>query len=395
MKRHCLSYADWSWREFAVIAKCLLTGQVHRGQNIARLTAALGQFYTPSEVYLFNYAHHAIEVALGVFKQLQPDRTEVIVPAYICPSVIQAVTACGLTVRSVDVAADLNICPVKMQAAMHCGTLAVIAPHMYGCPADIHTIEDICRSSGVFLIDDAAQVIGVRQDERLLGTFGDFGVVSFAQSKTIVTGIHGSGGVLIVNKPAYSAAIRSVWQGLPAAKHRLSAMADFLWNYVLHGTTGNSGYYLKRMYEKFNSPSLEFPVISNISNVEAGIALEQLIRLPEILRNKLRIVNEYDAKLAESGQIEFPQYANDRFLARVMLSLPRGVDIAAFRLLLERQGVESRTGYPSADKVAGRLFGVPCNASMTNQDIADICGTVISVLKQLHASKSTDHTMIH
>jgi hypothetical protein len=46
--------------------------------------------------------------------------------------------------------------PAEMVAAIDADTLAVVAPHMYGCPASIAEIEALCRSKGVFLVDDAA-----------------------------------------------------------------------------------------------------------------------------------------------------------------------------------------------------------------------------------------------
>ena len=371
------------------MAGSLLRGRVHQGPNPALLKQRLGQMVAPSEVHLMNYGHHAIEIALKVFKRERPERDEVVVPAYICPSVIQAVTACGLQVRSVDVQSDLNMSPADMQAALSDRTLAVIAPHMYGCPARIVEMEALCEAANVFLIDDAAQVVGVQQGGRLLGTFGDVGVISFAQSKTIVTGIRGSGGVLLVNRAVWADPMRKACAALPPASGRLGPWADFLWNHVAHVYTGHSGYYLGRIAGALGWAHQGAAPATAISHLEAGIALAQLDRLDALLADKVRIAQAYHHALQQYPDLAFPQFAPGRFLARVMLLLPEGADMAAVRRAAMARGVESRLGYatwdgakhaPKAHVFAQRLMGVPCRADMTPADVEGVCAVIAASL---------------
>lgn len=368
------------------MAGSLLRGRVHQGPAPALLQQRLGKMYAPSEVYLVNYGHHAIEIALNAFKRQRPECVEVIVPAYICPSVVQAVAACGLRVRSVDVQTDLNMAPADVKAAMNADTLAVIAPHMYGCPARMGEIEALCDSASVFLIDDAAQVVGVRQDGRLLGTFGDVGVISFAQSKTIVTGIRGSGGVLLINRPALAAQLRETCETLPVSSGRLGPWADFLWNHVGHAYTGHSGYYLNRVLAALGHLRASAAPAMQISNLESGIALAQLGRLDALLAEKVRIAESYHRALQACQRLQFPQFVPGRFLARVMLMVPEGVDLERLRREALLQGVETRTGYaafvspgnraPQAQAMAQRLLGVPCKAGITRSEVETICSAL-------------------
>ncbi|WP_332749597.1 DegT/DnrJ/EryC1/StrS family aminotransferase [Hydrogenophaga sp.] len=383
MKRQPIAFADWSGREYTAIARCLLSGRVHQGPHPALLRERLAQMYAPSAVHLANYGHHAIEIALGIFKRQRPERVEVIVPAYICPSVIQAVEACGLRVRSVDVQDDLNMSPADVKAALGADTLAVIAPHMYGCPSRMGEIEALCDSTNVFLIDDAAQVVGVRQDGRLLGTFGDVGLISFAQSKTIVTGIRGSGGVLLVNRPAWAEQANRACAALPPASGRLGPLADFLWNHVGHVYTGHSGYYLGRALAALGRSPVAHQQATQISHLEAGIALAQLGRLDALLLEKVRIAQAYHQALQAYPLLRFPQFAPGRFLARVMLLLPEGTDLEGVRREARSRGLETRTGYaahvapgaeaPKAQAMAKRLLGVPCRPGMSQADVRSIC----------------------
>lgn len=386
MQRYHIAYADWSNREYAAIAKCLLRGRVHRGPAPAALAARLADLYAPSNVHLLNYGHHAIELALGMFSRRRPERVEVIVPAYICPSVVSSVLACGLRVRSVDVQDDLNMSSDEVRSAFGPNTLAVIAPHMYGCPSLIGEIEALCASAQVFLIDDAAQVMGVRHDGRLLGTFGDAGIISFAQSKAIVTGIRGSGGVLLVNRPEWQDEARHVCSLLPQASGRLGPLADFLWNYVGQAHTGHSGYYLRRAGKMLGWSRTCSNSATQLSHLEASIAQVQLDRLQSLLSAKVSVAEAYHQALRDYPRLQFPQYAHGRFLARVMLQLPKGVNLNRVRSEALKRGLETRAGYSAyispgaealrAEKMAARLVGVPCKAGMSEAEAHAICAVL-------------------
>lgn len=368
------------------MVRCLLQGRIYSGPHSGALVAELAQQYAPSAVHLVNYGHQAIQIALSMFKRERPNRSQVIVPAYICPSVIRAVTDCGLQVRSVDVQDDLNMSPADIQAALTVHTLAVIAPHMYGAAAQIAEIELICDAAQVFLIDDAAQVAGVRQDGRLLGCFGDVGVMSFAQSKTIVTGIKGSGGVLLINRARWAVEASQACAALPMAQGRLCSLLDFLWNYVGHAYTGHSGYYISRLLSALGWQGMASTTATQISNLDAAIALAQINSLDVLVRERVRIAHAYHHALQHYPRLLFPQYATGRFLARVMLLVPDGVDMARFRSEALNRGVETRGGYPvylprgieapRGEAMAQRLVGVPCRSGMSQAEVERICSVL-------------------
>lgn len=394
--RHPLRYADWSWREYAAAARCILSGRVRNGRNPDRLATRLAAMYAPSTVYPVNFGHTALRLALDVFRAAAPARTEVVVPAYICPSVVQTIEAAGLTAVPATVGADLNLLPSAVGAAITQATLAVIAPHMFGCPARIAEIESLCRDAGVFLVDDAAQVVGERCDGRLLGSFGDVGIVSFAQSKAVVTGVRGSGGVLLVNNPELDAPLRSAWARLPAPRGRLAAFAHFVWNYQWSRHTGDSGYYLQRLGEALGrSPSANAGDAARIANLDAAIALVQLARLPRIRERKIAAAQAYRAALARIPGVGVPQFAEGRYLSRIMLSLPPDADLATVRAELKRRGIDSRLGYQDPVRAgqpddpalarARRLLGLPFGGAMTTSGIEEICGALRSALAAAQA----------
>lgn len=383
MQDYSISYADWSSQEYRIILGRLLALKFTRGADISRLEAEFSRLYAPSTAFGLNFGRHALAIALDIFRQREPARDEVIIPSYICPSVVDAVRKCGLIPVPADVGTDLNLTADSAAAVMGTRTLAVIAPHMYACPAPIASIEALCRKHGVFLIDDAAQVVGVQSDGRMLGTYGDVGIISFAQSKTVITGIKGSGAVLLANSSGILDQIGEAYRNLPPASKRLGPLLDFVWNYLWAARTGQTGYYLRRIGDLLGIRESIPNEASKISNVEAAIALVQLARLTEMHDARLRTIESYHAALKKFPNLEFPQYAPGRFLARVMLALPSGTDLTKLRQRLKEKGLETRLGYApftaangqsqQSEYWAKRLIGVPSGREIGDVEAFRIC----------------------
>ncbi|MEC7754781.1 MAG: DegT/DnrJ/EryC1/StrS family aminotransferase [Bacteroidota bacterium] len=75
---------------------------------------------------------------------------------------------------------------------------AVIPVHLYGMPARIDEIVEVCREFEIAVIEDAAEALGSSYKGQKLGSFGDFGILSFNGNKIITTS--GGGALLSPNK---------------------------------------------------------------------------------------------------------------------------------------------------------------------------------------------------
>jgi len=76
-------------------------------------------------------------------------------------------------------------------------TRAVIVVHLFGRPADMAPIVDLCRPKGIAIIEDCAQSHFAEYKGKKVGTFGDLGCFSLQQSKQITCG---DGGLTLVNR---------------------------------------------------------------------------------------------------------------------------------------------------------------------------------------------------
>jgi dTDP-4-amino-4,6-dideoxygalactose transaminase len=77
---------------------------------------------------------------------------------------------------------------------------ACILVHLYGMPARIHEILEICREFHIPVIEDAAEALGSTYQGKRVGSFGDFGILSFNGNKIITTS---GGGALLAEKPEW------------------------------------------------------------------------------------------------------------------------------------------------------------------------------------------------
>lgn len=73
----------------------------------------------------------------------------------------------------------------------------VVLVHLYGVPAKIDEIKQICQKYGALLIEDAAESFGASYKGIQTGCFGDISIISFNGNK-IITG--SSGGMLLTDK---------------------------------------------------------------------------------------------------------------------------------------------------------------------------------------------------
>lgn len=71
---------------------------------------------------------------------------------------------------------------------------AVVVVHLYGTPAKLDEIMEICNEHNVPLVEDAAEGLGGAYKGKKLGSFGEYGILSFNGNKIITT----SGGGMLV-----------------------------------------------------------------------------------------------------------------------------------------------------------------------------------------------------
>src|SRR5438045_5006105 len=163
---------------------------------IRALEADLRSEFGVRDVFTVSSGTAALTLALVALRSLSP-RRDVVLPAFTCFSVPAAVIAAGLRPVLCDIdQATFDFDPERLAQTLNGGTLCVVAHHLFGMPAAIDRIRAACRPPGAFVVEAAAQAMGVEIGGRRLGTLGDVGIYSLGRGKNITCG---SGGIVVTN----------------------------------------------------------------------------------------------------------------------------------------------------------------------------------------------------
>ena len=141
---------------------------------------------------------HALELAALLCDIKEGD--EVIMPSFTFVSTADAFVLRGVKCVFVDIRPDtMNIDEKKIEAAITDRTKAIAPVHYAGVSCEMDTIMDIAKRHGLKVVEDAAQGIMSEYKGKALGTFGDFGALSFHETKNFSMG---EGGALLIRDEA-------------------------------------------------------------------------------------------------------------------------------------------------------------------------------------------------
>ncbi|MEE9413793.1 MAG: DegT/DnrJ/EryC1/StrS family aminotransferase [Acidimicrobiales bacterium] len=134
---------------------------------------------------------------------------EVIIPANTFIATAEAVVAAGASPVFVDCDPEtLLITAESIEAAATPRTAAVMVVHLYGQPAALDSISEVCDKLAIALIEDAAQAHGAEWDDKRAGSWGVAAGFSFYPGKNL--GAFGDGGAITTNDGALDERIRSI-----------------------------------------------------------------------------------------------------------------------------------------------------------------------------------------
>lgn len=178
-----------SWRDAIRIVRLLLQDcntQPGGGGDIGRLESDFRRFFGIDHSLLFNSGTSALHAAFHAVGARAG--TEVVVPGYTFPASATPALLCGAQVRFCDVdPTTLTLDPRSLESALSEKTVAVCPVHVWGNPADMDAIMEICAPRGIAVVEDASHSPGAVYRGRKVGTIGDIGCFSL-QGRKAVTG---------------------------------------------------------------------------------------------------------------------------------------------------------------------------------------------------------------
>lgn len=360
---------------------------------IADFKAALASRTGKSQVFLTDSGRSALYTILLTIKKRR-DRKKVILPAYSCPTVAQAILKAGLIPMFCDVSEEtLGMNRDCLKELIDEQTLAIIPTYLYGLPHDITDLIAIGHALGVTIIEDATQSFGAEINGKPVGTIGDFGFYSMGRGKCIPTG---SGGVIVSNDIFAAEMHQTLQELIPGATNR--SLIPIL-GYLGYGlaTTPFGWWWIVRSWMNPAEAGMDRDKLppfepGDFSSVQAGIGTSILKRYDQILATRLQnalilteilchhpiVLRPVIQPYSQPAFLRFPIILKNKYYAdAVFQALSKagiGVSRSYTRTLPEMFSDSSpgnRQKYPGAEHLADCLLTLPTH-HMSQMDIRQI-----------------------
>jgi dTDP-4-amino-4,6-dideoxygalactose transaminase len=306
------------------VLDCLRSGWLTMGPRTQRLEEALAARIGVKHAIAVSSGTAALHLACRAVGLGPGD--EAIVPDLTFVATAHAPRYLGADVVLCDAArpGDPALDVASVEAAITPRTKAVLAVHMWGYPAAVDALRDLCDERGLALIEDCAEGIDARSESgRAVGSVGDLGCFSFFSKKQLAVG---EGGLVTTDDDDLAASVRSL---------RSHAMSSVTW-------------------ERHRGHGLGYDVTDvgynyRIDEPRAALALSRLERLGEDIDRRRAAAVAYRERLADVPGLElvFDDDAVARashFVFPVLLADREARD--ALRIGLKEDGVQT-TAYPA------------------------------------------------
>ncbi|RDI76269.1 putative pyridoxal phosphate-dependent enzyme [Gaiella occulta] len=272
---------------------------------------------------------------------------EVILPAYACAAVGQAVRAVGASPVLADVGEDLGLAADAAARRLSRRTAAVVVVHPFGYPLDLTPFLEW----GVPVIEDCAHALGASRSGRPAGALGAVAVCSFYATKMVAAG---EGGMLLADRASVLAAARAMRPGV-------------------RGSPGG-----------FNQ---------KLSDLAAGLGLAQLGRLDSFVARRRQIAHRYDD--AFSGTVLRRRVGDPAAEPCFWRYVVRAPNAAALIDGLRRRGVEAKRpvgdplllegdadAFPRSAQAFAECVSLPLYPSLDEGEIARVVDAVADVVAE-------------
>ncbi len=187
-----LSKPNISKKEISLISKSLKSGWLTHGPNNLIFEKNFSKYIKTKYAISMNSCTSALECALKALDK----KGEIIIPSWTWVSTANAVLNTGNTPVFADV--DLNsrnLTADLIKKKITKKTIGVIVVHYAGLPCQMKQIHTLIKKKKLYLIEDSAETLGAKCDNKYTGSFG-IGCFSFFPTKNITTT---EGGMLTTN----------------------------------------------------------------------------------------------------------------------------------------------------------------------------------------------------
>jgi perosamine synthetase len=374
---------DWAQEDLDYVTESITRGGYWAdGPFVSEFESRIAAYLGVEEAVVVNSGTSALVCALEAHGIGPGD--EVIVPSFTFIATANAVELVGAQPVFADIERDTyGLDPEAVQDQVTPDTAAVIPVHLYGGACRIGELTTVAEEYDIAVIEDAAEAMGARTDEGMLGTIGDAGVLSFCQNKIISTG---EGGAVVTDDPAVAARARRFRSHGRAAE-------DYFYS-------GESGQYV------------DVGGNLRLSDLSAGLGCAQIERIEELVGGRRRAADAYTEQFEQVPHAEPDTVDVGRHVYQLYtVTFDECVDRATVVATLEEHGISAKPywdtpvhlttryreayGYepghlPVTEDVAERVLSLPIHPNITTEEIDRVVTAVrAGVERSLSESEQT------
>lgn len=275
---------------------------------------------------------HALEI-ISLLLDIK-DGDEIIAPSYTFVSTVNAFALRGAKIKFIDIDPfTMNLDENLIESAINANTKAIVVVHYAGVSCNMEKVARIAKKYNIFLVEDAAQALMAKYNDKYLGTIGDFGAISFHETKNFSMG---EGGALLINNKKFYGRAEII-------REKGTDRSRFLKGYV----------------DKYTWVDLGSSYLP--SDILASYLYPQLLRANEIIDRRMIIWNEYYLNLKHLehhiGLPFIPNYAKHNAHIFYIKCSSESVRIDLIEHL-KHNGIMSIFHYiPLHSSPAGKIYG--------------------------------------
>lgn len=294
---------------------------------------------------------------------------EVIVPVLTFVATVNPVLYLGAKPIFVDVDKDTwNIDPEEIKNAITKKTKAIMPVHLYGNPCNMDEIMKIALDHDLYVIEDATESLGGIYRGKHLGTFGNFGCLSFNGNKMITTG--GGGMIVSFNE-----------KQIDHIRYLVNQGRDNVIEYS-HAEIG------------FNY---------RMTNLEASLGIAQMKRLDDFINLKKEFNAIYREELGKFEEISFQnEYeGGESSFWLTCIKLSEDIDVSEMMKQLKAENIPTRRLFPPLTKffpyvkyktsnfsnaynVYDQGLCLPSSTCNVKDDVRFVCKKIIEIINKLN-----------
>ncbi len=295
---------------------------------------------------------------------------EVIVPVFTCTATNIPLLYLGAKIKFADIDAEtMNISVKSVEKLITQKTKAIVCVHYGGLPCDMDGLTRLAKKHNLFLIEDAAQAMGAKYNDRFIGTIGDFSAFSFQAIKHITTG---DGGMLSLKKKSdYIKGKRIRWFGIDREK-----------KYA--GTWANDIYEIGYKYQMTDiSATLGIDGLNEFNRILNHRRKIYYLYLDLLSKNKkIQCIHDYDKKKYHSAWLFTIALKQKDYLQKKLKI--RNIETNQVHFRNDKYSIFKKfaknKSFPNMDSIEDNYLVLPLHHKISTSDVRYICNLINKII---------------